>query len=282
MDKRSRPRVQGGWATPATNNKSRPPAASQQVTKAPISAPKQNNAETQDGKFVYVDPEKPLRRAPDVKVINVAGDYEISTGPTGVSSLRLFPGFVERAEADWMFEQLAAEIPWGQRTYTKHGVTSLEPRLTCWYGDHPYTYSRLTMEANPHWHPLVTMLRDRIAEVTGVQCNSVLANWYRNEHDSVDWHCDDEPDLGPQPSIASLSLGEMRSFELRKKPPPEDEGDFTYVERLRVPLGHGDLILMFGALQDDWQHRVPKEYHSRAGRINLTYRTIYPNKTAHT
>lgn len=33
----------------------------------------------------------------------------------------------------------------------------------------------------------------------------------------------------------------------------EENGDYTYVERIRVPLGHGTLLLMSGATQDDWQ-----------------------------
>lgn len=64
------------------------------------------------------------------------------------------------------------------------------------------------------------MLKDRIEEVTGFTFNSVLANLYRDGHDHVSWHSDDEYSLGDKPLIASLSFGDTRNFELRKKPPP--------------------------------------------------------------
>ena len=63
------------------------------------------------------------------------------------------------------------------------------------------------------------MIKDRIEESTGYVFNSLLANLYRDGHDHVSWHCDDEPELGSEPTIASLSFGDTRNFELRKKPP---------------------------------------------------------------
>uniref|UniRef100_A0A8C4JB90 Alpha-ketoglutarate-dependent dioxygenase alkB homolog 3 n=2 Tax=Dromaius novaehollandiae TaxID=8790 RepID=A0A8C4JB90_DRONO len=190
--------------------------------------------------------------------------------------IHLIPDFIDSEQADWIFEQLLQDIPWGQRTHVRQEVSFEEPRLTSWYGELPYTYSRLTMQPNPNWHPLLTMLKERIEEFTGYTFNSLLCNLYRNEKDSVDWHSDDEPSLGKNPVIASLSFGATRTFEMRKKPSPEENGDYTYVERLRIPLDHGTLLMMEGATQEDWQHRVPKEYHSRDARINLTFRIIYP------
>ncbi|KAJ7416906.1 hypothetical protein WISP_67597 [Willisornis vidua] len=217
------------------------------------------------------------RRVPEAGVIDTPGVYELSKGPTGISRINLIPGFIDSEQADWMFEQLLQDIPWGQRTHIRQGVSFEEPRLTSWYGKLPYTYSRITMQPNPNWHPLLSMLKERIEEFTGYTFNSLLCNLYRNEKDSVDWHSDDEPSLGKYPSIASLSFGATRTFEMRKKPSPEENGDYTYVERLKIPLDHGTLLMMEGATtQEDWQHRVPKEYHSRDARINLTFRIIYP------
>ncbi|XP_072474502.1 alpha-ketoglutarate-dependent dioxygenase alkB homolog 3 isoform X6 [Notamacropus eugenii] len=203
------------------------------------------------------------------------GVYEISTSPTGISRIRLFPNFIESKEADWIFEQLCQDIPWKQRTGIREGISYLQPRLTAWYGELPYTYSRITMEPNPQWHPVLTMLKKRIEENTGHTFNSLLCNLYRNDKDSIDWHSDDEPSLGRCPVIASLSLGATRVFEMRKKPPPEENGDYTYVEKVKIPLDHGTLLMMEGATQADWQHRVPKEYHSKEARANLTFRTVF-------
>ncbi|EPY81496.1 alpha-ketoglutarate-dependent dioxygenase alkB 3-like protein [Camelus ferus] len=132
----------------------------------------------------------------------------------------LYPGFVDLKEANWVLEQLCRDVPWKQRTGIREDVTYQQPRLTAWYGELPYTYSRVTMEPNPHWHPVLLTLKNQIEANTGHTFNSLLCNLYRNEKDSVDWHSDDEPSLGRCPIIASLSFGATRIFEMRKKPPP--------------------------------------------------------------
>uniref|UniRef100_A0A3Q4HGY8 Alpha-ketoglutarate-dependent dioxygenase alkB homolog 3 n=1 Tax=Neolamprologus brichardi TaxID=32507 RepID=A0A3Q4HGY8_NEOBR len=193
-----------------------------------------------------------------------------------LSRLRLLPGFLSLEEANWMFSKLLAELPWSQKTNYRQGEAYEEPRLTCWYGELPYTYARSTMAANMQWHPLLVNLCKAVEHATGCSFNSLLCNLYRDGHDSIGWHSDDEASLGQKPTIASLSLGDTRVFSLRKQPPPEEKGDYTYMERIRIPLSHGTLLLMEGATQDDWQHQVAKEYHDRGPRINLTFRTIYP------
>ncbi|ELK23791.1 Alpha-ketoglutarate-dependent dioxygenase alkB like protein 3 [Myotis davidii] len=176
-----------------------------------------------DKQFVFKEPQQVVRTAPEPRVIDKEGVYEISQSPTGISRVCLYPGFVDLREADWVLEQLCRDVPWKQRTGIREDVTYQQPRLTAWYGELPYTYSRITMEPNPHWHPVLRTLKNQIEENTGHTFNSLLCNLYRNEKDSVDWHSDDEPSLGRCPVIASLSFGATRTFEMRKKPPPEVE-----------------------------------------------------------
>ncbi|XP_034971923.2 alpha-ketoglutarate-dependent dioxygenase alkB homolog 3 isoform X1 [Zootoca vivipara] len=285
-DKRQRARVQGGWAGPVNNRaasraasgtSSRRNQAFASTTQSRVRREEQLPSERQ---FVFKAPEEVVRRPPEPKRIENQGVYEISTSPSGISRIHLIPGFIDLNEADWMFEQLLQEIPWRQRTHIRQDLSYDEPRLTAWYGELPYTYSRLTMKANADWHPLLSMLKDRIEDFTKHSFNSLLCNLYRNEKDSVDWHSDDEPELGRNPVIASLSLGATRVFEMRKKPLPEENNDYTYVQRVHIPLDHGTLLMMEGAAQEDWQHRVPKEYHSREARVNLTFRTMYSDSEA--
>ncbi|XP_020492095.1 alpha-ketoglutarate-dependent dioxygenase alkB homolog 3 [Labrus bergylta] len=279
-DKRQRARVQGSWA------KHSGPKGSVQNNQQPKSV---HTAPTSWGcgpqktpqTFEYHQPAKQLREAPPEKLIENAGDYEISCGPSGMSRLRLLPGFLSPDEADWMFSKLLAELPWSQKTNFRQGEAYDEPRMTCWYGELPYTYARSTMAPNSEWHPLLLTLCGVVEQASGCSFNSLLCNLYRDGHDSIGWHSDDEASLGDKPTIASLSLGDIRVFSLRKQPPPEENGDYTYVERIRVPLSHGTLLLMSGATQDDWQHQVAKEYHDRGPRINLTFRTIYPEPEGH-
>ncbi|XP_076970575.1 alpha-ketoglutarate-dependent dioxygenase alkB homolog 3 isoform X2 [Tamandua tetradactyla] len=276
-DKRQRVRVQGAWAGPAKSQATARPATTvkSHVPQRPGQTWKNRDQHLSDRQFVFKEPEQATRRAPEPRVIE-EGVYEISMSPMGVSRLRLYPGFVDLKEADWILEQLLQDVPWKQRTGIREDITYQQPRLTAWYGDLPYTYSRVTMEPNPHWHPVLSILKNRVEENTGHTFNSLLCNLYRNEKDGVDWHSDDEPSLGRCPIIASLSFGATRTFEMRKKPPPEENGDYTYVERVKIPLDHGTLLIMEGATQANWQHRVPREYHSREPRVNLTFRTVYP------
>ncbi|XP_068049830.1 alpha-ketoglutarate-dependent dioxygenase alkB homolog 3 [Anomalospiza imberbis] len=277
-ERRQRARVQGGWAGAPAGRPAAPKAsvASSLALAGARPAWRQKEQPHTQKQFVFEKPSEVERRVPEAGVIDKPGVYELSKGRTGISRIHLIPGFIDSEQADWMFEQLLQDIPWGQRTHIRQEISFEEPRLTSWYGELPYTYSRITMQPNPNWHPLLTMLKERIEEFTGYTFNSLLCNLYRNEKDSVDWHSDDEPSLGKNPVIASLSFGATRTFEMRKKPSPEEDGDYTYVERLRIPLDHGSLLVMEGATQEDWQHQVPKEYHSRDERINLTFRIIYP------
>ncbi|XP_020037214.1 alpha-ketoglutarate-dependent dioxygenase alkB homolog 3 isoform X1 [Castor canadensis] len=278
-DKRRRARVQGAWAAPAKSQATAQPAtaAGSHLHQPPGQTWKNKEHHLSNTEFVFKEPQEVLRRAPELQVIDREGVYEISLSPTGISRVCLYPGFVDLEEANWILEQLCRDVPWKQRKGIREDVTYPQPRLTAWYGELPYTYSRITMEPNPHWHPVLSTLKNRIEENTGHTFNSLLCNLYRDEKDSVDWHSDDEPSLGRCPIIASLSFGATRTFEMRKKPPPEENGDYTYVERVKIPLDHGTLLIMEGATQADWQHRVPKEYHSREPRVNLTFRTVYPD-----
>ncbi|XP_051916477.1 alpha-ketoglutarate-dependent dioxygenase alkB homolog 3 [Hippocampus zosterae] len=282
-DKRQRARVQGSWAKQLP--KQPRPAVPPSQNATPAVASWGIHQQITSANFEFHQPIKPVRDVPPEKVIDQAGDYEISHEPSGVSRLRLVPSFLPADKADWIFSKLLAELPWSQKTNVRQGEAYAEPRLTCWFGELPYTYARSTMAANTKWHPLLLNLRRAVSEASGVgggeRFNSLLCNLYRDGHDSIGWHSDDEASLGPQPVIASLSLGDSRVFSLRKKPRPEENGDYTYAERIKVPLGHGALLLMEGATQDDWQHQVAKEYHDRGPRINLTFRSIFPEPQGH-
>lgn len=274
QEKKKRSRVQGGWAAPTNIRSDRDKP---KIEQAPAWLGKTVDQPVEK-KFVYEEQQEDCKVAPPVRTISKAGVYDLSTQPSGLSRLRFFPVFIDPKEADWMLEQLHVEIPWRQRSDVKNGITYLQPRLTAWFGDHPYSYSGVTHDANIEWTPTLQVIKKQLEETTGLEFNSLLANCYRDGHDSLAWHSDDETSLGPEPTIASISFGDTRNFELRKKPPKEEEGDYTYMEHIKVPLTHGSLLIMEGATQSDWQHRIPKEYHDRDSRINLTFRVIYPEK----
>ena len=79
------------------------------------------------------------------------------------------------------------------------------------------------------------------------------------------WHADNEPELGDQPMIASVSLGETRRMLFR----PVSGG-----KSLGIDLGHGSLLVMKGDSQKNWKHSIPKSAREMELRINLTFRAI--------
>jgi len=163
---------------------------------------------------------------------------------------------------------LLEETPWRQERISLFGKTYLQPRLLAWYGDPEarYRYSGTTHEPLP-WTDSLQSLRRRVKELAQARFNSVLLNYYRDGRDSMGLHADDEPELGPEPVIASLSLGEERSLYFRHK---SDRG----VKGLNLPLPHGSVLIMRGATQRNWKHGVDKLSRPCGPRINLTFRNI--------
>lgn len=172
--------------------------------------------------------------------------------------------FLLPAEADHAFTELSQQLDWRQEAITLFGRSVLQPRLQAWYGDKSYRYSGLTLAPRP-WTPMLSDLKQRCEALAGCSFNSVLANLYRNGQDSMGWHQDNEPELGHQPVIASLTLGETRRFVLRHQ---------HHKERYEFKLSHGSLLIMAGNTQHSWQHCVPKTVRCQAPRINLTFRHI--------
>ena len=179
----------------------------------------------------------------------------------------LFPAFFAGDEADRFFASLTDSIVWRQDSIRLYGRVMDQPRLTAWYGDagRSYTYSGLTMHPQP-WTADLIQIRQRVEEVAGTSFNSVLLNRYRNERDSMGWHSDDEPELGINPVIASVSFGATRRFHLKHKTDPE--------QRATLDLTHGSLLLMSGPTQHCWKHQIPKSTRPHGPRINLTFRVV--------
>lgn len=171
--------------------------------------------------------------------------------------------FLDPDLADRFLAALTTELDWRQETAHLFGRYIPLPRLTAWYGDVGYRYSGVTHPPAP-WPAALDELRHRVSQVVP-RPNSALANLYRDGRDSVSWHADDEPEFGPQPVIASVSLGASRRFVLRHR---------RNGERITVELPHGSLLVMAGACQHCWQHAIPKSSAARGTRINLTFRRI--------
>jgi alkylated DNA repair dioxygenase AlkB len=194
----------------------------------------------------------------------------VDGGPSTTSAGGALPGCVELrpgwlADPDEVLARLLEETTWEQPVITLFGRTVPTPRLTAWTGDHAYRYSGVVHEPRP-WSPTLQTLRDRLVAELGAPFDSCLANLYRDGSDSMGWHSDDEPELGPRPTIASVSLGARRRFALRHR---------ASGQRWSVDLGEGDLLVMRDESQADYRHAVPKLTRALAPRLNLTFRCFH-------
>ena len=163
-----------------------------------------------------------------------------------------------------LLDRLSAEIGWEQHEITLFGRTVPTPRLTAWMGDAAYAYSGVVNQPKP-WPSALAALRERLRVELRVGFNSCLANLYRDGSDSMGFHSDDEPELGPEPVIASISLGARRRFVLRHR---------RTRERWTWDLGEGDLLVMRDESQRDYAHAVPRTARPVGVRMNLTFRVV--------
>jgi len=186
--------------------------------------------------------------------------------------------FFPQPEADALFADLLDQVQWRKEYLRLFGRRVQSPRRVAWYGEPGtgYVYSGQPHEASG-WLPLLEELRERLVKELHSPFNFVLANFYEDQNDSMGWHSDNEPELGAQPVIASVSLGAERTFRVRslKKLPGQRRTSCPIV------LGHGSLMIMRGASQTKFQHALPKATRTCGPRINLTFRYVHSHTHAY-
>jgi alkylated DNA repair dioxygenase AlkB len=193
---------------------------------------------------------------------------ELEPIPIRDAEVYCLPQFLPIETAHTIMRQLIDEIPWRSECIVIWGKTFRQPRLMAWYGDagKDYAYSGIHLKPLP-WTRVLLDLKSRVEAVVGMEFNSVLLNYYRDQRDSMGLHSDDEPELGEQPVIASLSLGEERVFIFKHK---TDKA----LKPVRLKLAPGSLLLMKGETQRHWKHGINKETRPCGPRVNLTFRRI--------
>jgi alkylated DNA repair dioxygenase AlkB len=180
--------------------------------------------------------------------------------------VQYFGAIMPKEEADQYYQILLENIPWEQDVVHMFGKRIVTKRKVAWYGDKPfdYTYSNSTKKALP-WTPALQKLKDIAETRTKETYNSCLLNLYHSGEEGMGWHTDNEKELKEQGAIASFSFGADRKFVFKHK---------TTKEKVELFLDHGSLLVMKGATQRHWLHRLPPTKKVLVPRINLTFRTI--------
>lgn len=177
------------------------------------------------------------------------------------------PSFLSCQEADKYFNSINETTNWRHDDITVFGKTYKQPRLTALFGESnkPYAYSNITMYPEEFTKELET-IKEKIETLSNATFNTVLVNLYRDGNDSNGWHADNEKELGQNPIIASLSLGQSRPFHFKHRTIKE--------ERHKLLLDHGSLLIMKGEMQHYWLHQIAKTKLKISPRINLTFRKL--------
>ena len=175
------------------------------------------------------------------------------------------PCLFSKTESDRLLRNFIADTPWEQRSVLMYGKEVITPRLTAWFGDADADYSIAGNGPAPlKWTDDLLFVRERVEKMSGVKFNSVLLNYYRDGNDSVAWHDDMDNTPGRNKTVASVSFGEVRMFDIRNK------ADHNI--KFSIPLQNGSYLLMKGDFQQDWQHRIAKSTKALKSRVNLTFR----------
>jgi alkylated DNA repair dioxygenase AlkB len=183
------------------------------------------------------------------------------------ANLKYYANFIPPAQATSIMQSLQQSLSWQQEQITLYGKTHDVPRLQAWYGDENagYQYSNLSMRPL-QWDPALLELKQKCENISNSRFNSVLANLYRHGQDGMGRHADNEPELGQQPVIASLSFGEIRNLDFYHN---------QTKQKIRLPLRNGSLLVMSGDTQTYWQHSVAKTKKVLTARVNLTFRRVF-------
>jgi len=185
--------------------------------------------------------------------------------PLPDAEIQFYPALFSAADCERLWTELKTQIQWRQDSIQMFGRKLPLPRLTAWYGDPGAVYAYSGIQLTPlSWIDCLLEIKSRLATVSPDCFNSVLLNFYRDGQDSMGWHSDDEPELGTNPAIASVSFGGSRKFKLRHR---------YQNYKTQLELTDGSLLIMRGTTQHFWHHQVPKAAKAMP-RINLTFRWI--------
>jgi alkylated DNA repair dioxygenase AlkB len=109
---------------------------------------------------------------------------------------------------------------------------------------------------------------------TKEQINHASINVYKDGHDHIGPRSYDEKNLSlisdsngnKESIILFLSFGATRDLVFHNK----INSTITY----KLPLHHGDLIIMRGETQKKWKHSIPKRLKVKNCQINLTFQFV--------
>jgi alkylated DNA repair dioxygenase AlkB len=179
-----------------------------------------------------------------------------------VPPVMFYPDYLSTAKREQWFAR-SKELAWARGEISMYGRKIAVPREETLFGDDlKYQYRGALIKAEP-WPDFLLDARERIEALCDLQFHFAVGNRYIDGRDSIGWHSDNFPQIGPRPPVASLSLGATRRFKLRHK---------VSKHVVDYELASGSLLIMLPGCQEAWEHAVPKTSRPVGERINWTFR----------
>ena len=177
-----------------------------------------------------------------------------------------FGKIISEEQINVFFEELINKIDWKNEVVVMFGNEITTKRKVAFYSDPniQYRYSQKTKKGL-EWISILLQIKSIVESYTQTQYNACLLNLYHNGNEAMGWHSDNEVEIMPNSSIASISLGAERKFSFKNK---------TTKETNTILLENGSLLEMKGELQNHWLHSLPKSTKIIMPRINLTFRQM--------
>jgi alkylated DNA repair dioxygenase AlkB len=169
-------------------------------------------------------------------------------------------------EANNYMETLQKNLIWKHDEAVIYGKKIVTARKIAWFADtgSDFSYSGTIRKSLP-WDTSVMELKELVEEHTNFRFNSCLLNLYHSGMEGMSWHSDKTKEFGHTTTIATLSLGSERRFDLKHT---------RTGEKVSIVLQHGSLLIMTGVTQMHWLHQVPKTKKIIEPRISLTFRQL--------
>lgn len=185
---------------------------------------------------------------------------------------------INRTISTYIFKELENTVEYFTGDFAKVKVFGKEyplPRQQVAYGDPgiSYTFSGVTIPTLP-WPEPVLSLREFLYSLKGIKYDFVLVNKYKNGHDHIGEHRDNEKELDPNYPIAAISFGAERTFILRHKDTRKSGKDKKLIAPVKIELEHGSVLFMNPPTNDIWYHSVPARKKILGARISLTFRKL--------
>ncbi len=177
-----------------------------------------------------------------------------------------FGKIISEEQINVFFEELINKIDWKNEVVVMFGNEITTKRKVAFYSDPniQYRYSQRTKKGL-EWISILLQIKSIVESYTQTKYNACLLNLYHNGNEAMGWHSDNEVEIMPNSSIASISLGAERKFSFKNK---------TTKETNTILLENGSLLEMKGELQNHWLHSLPKSTKIIMPRINLTFRQM--------